>query len=282
MSAGHYENFPVASLLVPARLRRATLAVYRFARGADDLADEGDAAPSQRLADLARFDTAVTAIGRGETPDWGPFPELAHAVREHGLPLQPLHDLVSAFAQDVTTGRYATEPDLFDYCRRSANPVGRLMLHLYGAATPANLAWSDAICTALQLANFWQDVASDWNRGRVYLPLEHLARFGVTELAIERGEVTEAWKKLMRFETSRTRAMLESGRPLVRALPLRLKLELAGVLAGAHRILDAIDGVDGDVFNRRPQLRGRDWLLVGLRALVPVPRRVAARGVITS
>ena len=274
MSAGHYENFPVASLLVPPRLRRATLAVYRFARGADDIADEGSAAASQRLADLGRFDAAVSAIARGETPDWGPFPELARAVRDHDLPIQPLHDLLSAFSQDVTRGRYPTEPDLLDYCRRSANPVGRLMLHLYGCATPQNLAWSDAICTALQLANFWQDVASDWQRGRIYLPLEHMDRFGVTEHMIERGEAGEPWKALMRFETARTRGMLESGRPLVRALPLRLKLELSGVLAGAHRILDAIDAVEGDVFRHRPHLRTHDWLLVALRALVPVGRRM--------
>jgi squalene synthase HpnC len=274
VSAGHYENFPVASLLVPPRLRRGTLAVYRFARGADDLADEGDAPAEQRLADLRRFDEAVAAIGRGEVPDWGPFPELGRAAREHDLPLQPLHDLLSAFSQDVTTGRYPTEPDLLDYCRRSANPVGRLMLHLYGVATPQNLAWSDAICTALQLANFWQDIASDWQRGRIYLPLEHMARFGVTESMIERGDTTDAWKALMRFETARTRAMLESGRPLVRALPLRLKLELSGVLAGAHRILDAIDAVEGDVFRHRPQLHARDWLLVALRALLPMRRGI--------
>lgn len=276
MSAGHYENFPVASLLVPARLRLPTLAIYHFARAADDLADEGDAPPAERLHALEQFRAAVDAIGRGETPAWGPFPELAEAVRQHGLPTDLLKDLLSAFAQDVTTFRYRTYADLLDYCRRSANPVGRLVLHLYDAATDTNVAWSDAICTALQLTNFWQDVASDWKRGRIYLPVEHLTRFAVTETTIADARVDEAWRALLRFETACTRSMLESGRPLVRRLPWRLRLELSGVLAGAHRILDGIDAVDGDVFARRPRLHTGDWLLVALRAVFPARRHLGA------
>ncbi len=245
MSAGHYENFPVASILVPARLRPAVLAIYRFARSADDIADEGDAPAAARLAVLARYGAALDAIGRGETPSFGPFPELAAAIRGHQLPLEPLHALLSAFAQDVTVKRYATYALLGDYCARSANPVGRLLLALYGAGTSADLAHSDAICTALQLANFWQDVAGDWQRGRVYLPAEDMARFGITEAAIDEARVDDAWRELMRFQTERTRALLESGRPLVRALPHRLALELAGVLAGGHWVLDAIDAAPG-------------------------------------
>ncbi|MEO5700766.1 MAG: squalene synthase HpnC [Casimicrobiaceae bacterium] len=275
MSVAHYENFPVASLLVPTRLRAAVVAIYRFARAADDIADEGDASPAERLAGLDAFGVALDAIGRGDPTVAPPFPELARAIRAHDLPLAPFHELLSAFRQDVTVPRYDTVAALGDYCRRSANPVGRLLLHLYDAATPVHVAWSDAICTALQLTNFWQDVAGDWTRGRVYLPQEDLARFEVREAAIATQRVDDAWRALMRFETSRTRTMLESGRPLVAALPWRLGLELSGVLAGAHWVLDAIDSVDGDVFRRRPALARHDWLLVGWRALFPLGRHRA-------
>lgn len=269
MSVGHYENFPVASRLVPAHLRGAVVALYRFARAADDLADEGDAPAPARLAALAAYDRALSEIAAGGTPSDAPFPELAAAVRAHGLPVAPLHDLVSAFRQDVTVTRYATYADLVDYCRRSANPVGRLLLALYGAQTPGNGVASDAICTGLQLTNFWQDVASDWDRGRVYVPLEDLARFGVAEDAIGRRRADGRWRALMAFETARARALLQSGRPLARALPWRLGLELSAVIEGGLRILARIDRVGGDVFARRPVLTARDWCAVAYRAVVP-------------
>ncbi|MBK9116225.1 MAG: squalene synthase HpnC [Betaproteobacteria bacterium] len=268
MSVGHYENFPVASRLVPARLRGAVVALYRFARAADDLADEGDASPEARLAALAAYDRALAEIAAGGTPPDPPFPALAAAVRAHGLPLSPLHDLVAAFRQDVTVVRYATYADLVDYCRRSANPVGRLLLALYRAETPANGSASDAICTGLQLTNFWQDVASDWERGRVYLPQEDLARFGVAEESIRARRADGRWRALMAFETARARALLQSGRPLARALPFRLGLELSAVIEGGLRILARIDAVGGDVFARRPVLTARDWCAVAYHALV--------------
>ena len=269
VAVDHYENFPVASRLVPARLRPAVVAIYRFARAADDLADEGDAPAAARLAALAAFDDAVDAIARGETPPAPPFPELADAIRRHRLPLAPLHDLVSAFRQDVTITRYPRFDDVLDYCRRSANPVGRLLLALYERESAANLAASDAICTGLQLTNFWQDVAGDWARGRIYVPLEDLSRFGVTEAQVGEQRTDARWRTLMAFETSRARALLQAGRPLVRALPARLGLELSAVIAGGMRILARIDAVDGDVFRRRPMLGPRDWVAVGFRALVP-------------
>ncbi len=272
MSAGHYENFPVASRLLPRETRAAVLAIYRFARGADDLADEGDAAPAERLAALDRYGAALDAIGAGATPSEPPFPELAAAIRAHGLPLRPFHDLLSAFRQDVLTTRYATFVELADYARRSANPIGRLLLHLWRADPPENLAASDAICSALQYVNFWQDVASDWARGRVYLPQEDLARFGVAEAAIGHGAVDARFRALMAFETGRTRALLESGRPLVAALPWRARLEIGGVLAGGHLVLDRIDAAGGDVFRARPVLRGPDWLRVAATALAGVYR----------
>lgn len=272
MSVGHYENFPVASFLVPPRERRAVVAIYRFARAADDLADEGDAPPQARLDALARFRRAVDAIaGRVDDPllREAPFAELAREVREHALPTAPLADLLSAFAQDVTVDRYADYAALRDYCRRSADPVGRLLLALYRRDSPANLEASDAICTGLQLANFWQDVAIDFAKGRVYLPQDDLARHGVTERQIAESRCDAAWRTLMRFQTARARALLVSGRPLASRLPWRIGLELRAVVAGGLAILDRIDAVDGDVFRSRPVLSPRDWLRVGWRTLVP-------------
>jgi squalene synthase HpnC len=273
VSVAHYENFPVASLLVPRALRPAIVAIYRFARMADDLADEGDLAPAERLAALDRCERALDAIAAENPPDVPPYPELAAAIARHRLPLEPFRDLLSAFRQDVTTVRYATADELFDYCRRSANPVGRLMLRLYSAEAPPNFVASDAICTALQLVNFWQDIAADWGRGRLYLPREDLARFGVTEDHVAEARCDAAWRTLMAFESARARALLEAGRPLTRALPWRLRLELSGVLAGGHRILDGIDATGGDVFRRRPRLSGGDWAGVACSALFPSRRR---------
>jgi squalene synthase HpnC len=269
MSVGHYENFPVASFLVPARLRGAVVAIYRFARAADDLADEGDASPGARLSALDTYGHALDAIERGETPALAPFRELAGAIHRHNLPVAPFRDLLSAFRQDVTTTRYADARALLDYCARSANPVGRLMLAIYGTTGPANERASDAICTGLQLANFWQDVALDWAKGRVYLPQDELARFGVTEAQIAEARADERWRALLAFETARARSLLDTGRPLLRSLPLRLRLEIAGVIAGGQRVLAHIDRVGGDVFRQRPVLGARDWLSVAFRAVIP-------------
>jgi squalene synthase HpnC len=267
VSVDHYENFPVASWLVPAPLRGAVVAIYRFARAADDIADEGDAPLEQRRAALRRFAGHLDAIARGATPAEGPFPALAEAIRRHELPLPPFHDLLDAFEQDLDVTRYATYADLLDYCRRSANPVGRLVLALYRADTPANLARSDAVCTGLQLTNFWQDVAVDWHKGRVYLPQEDLARFGVGEAWIGAGRTDAAWCALLAFECARARALLAQGHALARALPWRLGLELSAVLAGGERVLHRIDSVGGDVFRRRPALRWGDWALIAVQAL---------------
>ena len=272
MSAAHYENFPVASFLVPRRLRRPVLAIYRFARAADDVADEGTAPAAERLAALDRIGRALDrAVAGAPAPD-DPFPGLAAVIARHALPRELFHDLLSAFRQDVTTLRYPAYGDVLDYCRRSANPIGRLLLHLYDAVTPANLAHSDSICTGLQLVNFWQDIAIDWRKQRVYLPQEDLARFAVSEAHIADACCDERWRALLAFETARARALLVAGQPLPRALPWRLALELRGVLAGGHRILDAIDAVHGDVFRHRPRLRARDWGVVTAHALFP-PRR---------
>ena len=269
MSVGHYENFPVASALLPARARRAIVAIYRFARAADDIADEGDASPHSRHAALDAFEAQLRAIERGDTPAQPLFAELAVAVRAHSLPLPLFFDLLSAFRQDVDVARYADYAALLDYCRRSANPVGRLLLALYGVRGSDAGRDSDAICTALQLANFWQDVADDWRKGRVYLPLADLARFDVSLDHIEGGIADARWARLMRFETARTRALFDEGRPLARRMPWRAGLELRAVIAGGLRILERIDAVDGDVFAHRPELGKRDWLVLAWRVLAP-------------
>jgi squalene synthase HpnC len=269
VSVDHYENFPVASWLVPARLRGAVVAIYAFARSADDIADEGDVAPDARLAALDHYVAMLDRIERGETPVEPPFAALSAAIRAHALPLAPLRALLSAFRQDVVTTRYANFTDLADYCARSANPVGRLLLHLYGIDDDAARAQSDAICTGLQLANFWQDIAIDWSKGRVYLPQDDLRRFGVDEAQIGAGRNDVGWARLIAFEVARTRGLLESGRSLTRLLPLRLKLELNLVVAGGLRILQRIDAVEGDVFRHRPLLTKRDWAAMSIAALRP-------------
>ncbi len=266
MPVDHYENFPVASVLLPARLRPAVEAIYAFARSADDIADEGDAPPEARLTGLAHYDEALERIERGSAVDTAMFRRIAEITKEYGLPLQPLRDLISAFKQDVATTRYATLEDLLDYCRRSANPVGRLMLCLYDADSHANVQASDAICTSLQLINFWQDVAVDWRKNRIYLPLQDMARFGVTETHISSGRVDDAWRSLMRFEVDRARRMMLSGAPLALRLPGRIGWELRLVVQGGLRILERIEAADYDIFRRRPTLGPFDWLRMLWRA----------------
>lgn len=266
MGVGHYENFPVASWLMPARLRPAVRAIYRFARTADDLADEGNAAPAERLSELDALRTQLRAIESGAPNEW---PDLAAAINEHRLTLPLFHDLLSAFSQDATTLRYDSFETLIDYCRRSANPIGRLLLQLFRRDEPELVQQSDAICTGLQLANFWQDIAIDWRKDRVYLPQQDLAAFNVSEAQIARGGVDQNWQRLMRFEVERTRALLNRSAPLARALGGRIGIELRLVVQGGLRILERIDAVGGDVFLHRPALTARDWTLMSWRALQP-------------
>jgi squalene synthase HpnC len=271
MSVDHYENFPVASLLMPRRLRPAVRAIYAYSRSADDIADEGDASNDERLAGLARYRAELQRIGTGQAPtgDLAPiFTPLAAVIAQHQLPLVPFFDLLSAFEQDVTVKRYESHEGLLDYCARSANPVGRLMLALYEAATPDNLRDADAICTGLQLVNFWQDVRVDWRMGRVYLPQEDLRRFGVTEEDLAVGRLTPQWRELMAFEIERTAALLNSGKGLPGRLPGRIALELRLVIQGGLQILRRIEQTNYDVFLNRPQLQARDWAAMLWRALL--------------
>ncbi len=264
MGVEHYENFPVASLLLPAHLRAPVKAIYRFARHADDIADEGDDPPATRLDRLAALGRQLDAIETGAAGEW---PDLADAIRAHQLPVALLRDLLSAFAQDVTTTRYADYDALLEYCRRSANPIGRLLLALYRQQSAPLLAQSDAICSALQLVNFWQDIAIDWTKGRVYLPASEMQRFGVDEAQIAARRVDRNWTALLAAQTARARAMLWSGAPLARALGGRIGWELRLVVQGGLRIAERIDAVAGDVFRQRPTLGKADWAIMSARAL---------------
>lgn len=262
LKVDHYENFPVASILMPRRLRRPVAAIYHFARAADDIADEGDLPDGERLVQLDAFRNELSRIEAGETPAAPLFKNLAAEIRLHALPVAPMYDLLDAFSQDVVKKRYDNYADLADYCRRSANPVGNLLLHLYDEATPVNLAYSDAICTSLQLINFWQDVAKDWAIARIYLPLDEMARFDVHEAQIAQQICNTNWRKLMEFQVARARQLMLQGAPLGNILTGRIGLEMRMIIAGGLRILDKLEAADYDIFNRRPVLGPLDWVIM--------------------
>lgn len=267
MPVEHYENFPVASWLLPARLRPAVETIYNFARSADDLADEGLDSDAERLDALHAYELSLDRIQQGQDPDSDLFAALAEVIHQHHLPLAPFYDLLSAFKQDVTTKRYQSFDDLREYCRRSADPVGRLMLALYQANSEQNLRDSDAICTALQLINFWQDVAIDWAKARIYLPLDDMARFGVDEQHIDTARTDAAWRLLLSFQVKRARQLMLSGAPLCLRLKGRIGWELRLVVQGGLRILEKIEQVDYDVFRQRPTLAAADFPVLAWRAV---------------
>jgi phytoene synthase len=266
MSVDHYENFPVASILMPRRLRKPVAAIYCFARAADDIADEGDLPDVERLRQLDEFRAELARIERKETPLTPLFANLAAEIQQHALPMQPFYDLLDAFSQDVVKKRFRDFTDLLDYCRRSANPVGNLLLHLYGEATPVNIAYSDAICTSLQLINFWQDVAKDYAIGRIYLPLDEMAKCGVSEEQIALGIVDDAWRKLIQFQVQRARDMMISGAPLGSILTGRIGMEMRMIIAGGLCILRKLKNAGYDMFNKRPVLRPLDWIAMLIRS----------------
>jgi phytoene synthase len=263
----HYENFPVASWLLPAGLREPVEIIYRFAREADDIADEGDDPQEARLERLNHFYAQLALIGLGETPEEPLFRDVARVVRRNDLPPLLLRDLLDAFSQDVTKTRYADYAELLEYCRRSANPVGRLLLHLFKRTSAADLEQSDAVCSALQLANFWQDVALDFAKGRIYLPQDEMARERVTEAHIAEQRCDDAWRALMAFQVQRTRELMLAGAPLGQRLRGRVGLEIRATVQGGLRILEKIERAGFDVFRRRPVLRALDWPGILARAL---------------
>jgi squalene synthase HpnC len=271
----HYENFPVASLLCPPHLRQPIAAIYAFARTADDIADEGDATPAARLDDLAAYLADLHAIAQGQAPSlrWADvFLPLQGVLRSHQLPVPLLEDLLSAFAQDVEKTRdgegYADRAELLDYCRRSANPVGRLLLHLYGVSDAQALQQSDAICTALQLINFWQDLSVDIPRHRHYLPRADCAVHGACQAELLALQSTRENARLIADCADWARTTMDSGAPLVHRLPGRAGWELRLVVQGGLRILDKVEALKGGSLHTRPRLHAWDWLVMLGRALV--------------
>ncbi len=262
MPVDHYENFPVASILLPKRLQKPVAAIYHFARSADDIADEGNLQNEERLARLDIFRSELKKIESGEAPSMPLFQRLAEEIREHDLPLPPFFDLLDAFSQDVVKKRYENFDELLDYCRRSANPVGNLLLHLYEEATEVNIAYSDAICTSLQLINFWQDVEKDYAIGRIYLPKNEMLEYGVSEEQLAGKIVDENFKRLLKFQVNRSRALMLKGSPLGSVLKGRIGLEMRMIIAGGMRILDKLEAANYDMYNHRPVLRPMDWVIM--------------------
>ncbi len=271
MARAHYENFPVGSLLVPKARRKHVYSIYAFARTADDFADEGydsgEWTEARRLAALTDWEHKLdeSFAGRAEHPV---FVALAATAAELKLPVQLFKDLLSAFKQDVIKRRYADFAEVLDYCTRSANPVGRLILLLFDYRDERLHQLSDHICTALQLANFWQDVAVDIKKDRIYLPQEEMTRFGVTEEDLRNRRFSAAYADLLRFQVERTREIFALGQTLPAQVRGRLAVELRLTWLGGMRILERIEALGYDTLNARPKITTSDKLVLFLRALV--------------
>jgi phytoene synthase len=268
LARSHYENFTVGSWLLPRHLRDDLAAIYAFARGADDIADEGP--DDGRLARLAAWEERLLGCARDPGAAREPvFVALGHTIARHDLPVTALRDLLAAFRRDAAgeTRSFATFADVLEYCRCSANPVGRLVLALFDYRDPDRQARSDDICTALQLTNFWQDVAGDLARGRVYIPEEDFARFPGARDALATGRVNAPFQALLAFETARTRELFTRGLALADIVSGRLRREVRVFAGGGIALLDRLAEVDYDVFARRPTLARADLARIVLRSV---------------
>jgi squalene synthase HpnC len=278
-AASHYENFPVASVFLPKQLREPIALIYSFARQADDFADEGVLTIEQRLSLLDGFRDELNLLQAYIKPKTAFFVALGQMIKAKKLPLAPFHDLLDAFNQDVTKTRYQNYHEVLNYCQRSANPIGRLLLQLYEAATPKNIELSDNICSALQIINFLQDIAIDFKKNegkqRIYMCQDELARFGINEQQIQAyvnatQTVDTHWQQFMHFNLQRVHALLLAGKPLGRILKGRIGFEMRMIIAGGERIITKIGNVNGDIFKHRPTLNHGDWLLILLKALFKI------------
>lgn len=271
LASQHYENFPVASFALPKDLRYPIALIYHFARCADDFADEGTHTKAERLGLLQGYiDELDTIKANGSSPD-AFFIEFAQMIQDRKLPLAPFYALLDAFKQDVVKARYANFGEVLDYCKRSANPIGDLLLHLFNKATPENLAYSDNICSALQLINFYQDVAIDFDDTfhprRIYCCQDEMQQFGITEAQMASQQSNVDWERFMRFNIERAETMLLAGKPLGRILPGRMGLEMRLIIAGGETIIRKLKAVNGDVFHKRPTIKAWDWPAIVLKAL---------------
>ena len=274
LARSHYENFPVASLLLPPAMRPHVAAVYAFARVADDVADEGAAPPAERQARLAAWRArlhraAAESNGSiaGATRDDLIFLALGHSIRTRDLPIGLFDDLLSAFGQDTMTSRYDSWADVLDYCRRSANPIGRLVLRIAGCVDDRLDRSSDALCTALQLANFWQDFGRDWRAGRLYIPRIVREACGAAESDLASGRMTPAWATAIERACAFTRELFDKGRGVCDGVRGRLRLELRFTWLGGMRILERVEARRGDLLHYRPSLGAADAPLLVYRAL---------------
>jgi squalene synthase HpnC len=279
LATTHYENFPIVSWLLPRRLHQHFYNVYAYCRWADDLGDEvADLARSLELLGWWRNELAACFTGKARHPV---FVALTPTIREFEIPIDPFADLISAFEQDQVIHEYETFAQLVDYCRRSANPVGRLVLHLCRQATSDNLRWSDSICTGLQLANFWQDVARDLDIGRVYLPHEDCSRFGYSQNDLKDRVTNAAFLELMRFEVERARQWLSPWRdrslPELAPFPLRVQVDIELFARGGERILDRIAAIGYRVWHERPVVTKGDVFRLFFGCLGRAVRRTLFR-----
>jgi squalene synthase HpnC len=261
LTRSHYENFPVASFALPKAMRQPISVVYAFARTADDFADEGEHTVEERFALLNDYSNKLHQTEQNEALDHPIFIAIKDVINKHQLPWQLFHDLLTAFKMDVTKKRYANFEEVLHYCRHSANPVGRLFLHLYKQATPRHLEWSDNICSALQLINFWQDIEQDFvENNRIYLPVDEMQQYGVSEEQLKNKISDNAMQQLMALQIRRTRKMLFTGAPLAYAMKGRFGLELKLTVHGGSRVLEKLEQ-QTSLF-ARPRLSKGDWLLI--------------------
>ncbi len=295
LARSHYENFPVASMLLPRAMRPHVAAVYAFARRADDMADEGDAPAAERQAALEMWrsrlheavdrvrlkadTTGTSSVSTSAVSGFSRTDDLmltatANSIHVLDLPLSLFDDLISAFAQDTTTTRYASWGDVLDYCRRSANPVGRLVLRIAGYRDAALDRSSDALCTALQLTNFWQDFGRDWRAGRLYVPRDVQTAAGADEAQLSTGTLTEAWARAIERCVAFTRERFAEGRAVCDGVRGRLRAELRFTWLGGARILERVEGGRFDLMNRRPSLAVGDVPILLLRAAAWTPVRI--------
>lgn len=270
MPVDHYENFPVASWALPRHLREPIQIIYQFARNADDFADEGNLSPETRLALLSQYQAELSRIAAGQIAELPLFKSLSRVIRQYALPLHYFSDLLAAFTSDVSKHRYQDFNELMGYCRLSADPVGRLLLHLFDRASPENLRYSDAICSSLQIINFLQDVSVDYTKGRIYLPQDELAEYGVKEMDIASGLVNDAWRTFYQFQLTRTAKLLAIGLPLGKNLHGRIGLEIRLIIAAGELMLKKLHSVRGDVFSHRPKLTRYDTPRLLFRTLTMV------------
>lgn len=266
-SKSHYENFPVLSITLPREAKRHIAVIYKFARQADDFVDEGNANPELRIKNLESYEKQFTDCLNGKfIIDF--WMALKNTINECNLTTQYFYDLLSAFKQDVDTKRYSSYENLLDYCSRSANPVGRIVLEICGVRDNDAFRYSDSICTALQLTNFYQDVSVDWQKGRIYIPQIEMEKFGVTEKIFEEKQNNTNFKSLLKFQIERARELFVEGRKLLPFLPGSLLLQIRMTILGGEKILDKIEAMDYDVIKERPKLSKLDYLKIFVKGLL--------------